>query len=179
MFISHASCLSTTSLTLALALAARGAVLQEAPSLHLDQTDYMLTAACAGGKGGGCSYSFTLVATYRNPTTDTLFVSRCRPRDPIPMYGIEPFPDTTEQAAYDRMWACVGHESPIVIPPHTTRVDTLPIEGPRMWDSTGAPLGKLDGEFRLVYDASRCRKGRPTCPVQLQRSRPFRVHSGP
>jgi hypothetical protein len=94
------------------------------------------------------------------------------------MYGVEVVDDTAE-AAYDYVWACVGGVSPIVIPPHTTRVDTLRMEGPNTFDGkTHAPTGKLEGEFRLLYDMSSCLTGRTKCQLSptRQRSGPFRVH---
>jgi hypothetical protein len=145
--------------------------------LHLDHAEY--TATCIERPGNTCSYGFTLVARYENRTADTLYVSRCYPSDPTPVYGVETIEDTAEDAAYDPVWACVGHDFPIVIAPHAARVDTLRIEGPNSYDGkTNAPMGRFDGEFRLLYQVSSCWAGRTKCQLlpEWQRSGTFRVH---
>jgi len=155
------------------------ASLAQIPSpLHLDQPEY--TATCIEKLGNTCSYVFTLVARYENRTADTLYVSRCYPRDPTPMYGVETIDDTAD-AAYDPVWACVGHDSPIVIAPSAARVDTLRIEGPHSFDGkTNAPMGRFEGGFRLLYQVSSCWRGRTKCQLlpEWQRSGTFRVHLG-
>ncbi len=98
------------------------------------------------------------------------------------MYSIPLSDDSTnitEGSAYDRVWACVGHESPIVIAPRATRVDTLRIEGPNIFDgNTKAPEGMLEGDFRLVYEVGTChREGEAKCllPLEERSSGVFRV----
>jgi len=153
------------------------ASLAQAPSpLHVDKADY--TATCIEKVGNTCSYGFTLVARYENQTAETLYVSRCHPRDPTPQYGVETIEDTAD-AAYDPVWACAGHDSPIVIGPHTARRDTLRIEGANAFDGkTNAPMGRFEGEFRLLYNVSSCWPGRTKCQLlpAWQRSGTFRVH---
>ena len=169
--------LVATVLVLAVPLVARSALAQASPSLQVDQTEYR--AACVPGKGGACTYIFKLVARYHNPTADTLYISRCMPSDPTPEYGIVPVADSTEDAAYDPIWACVGHDRPVVVAPHATRLDTLQIEGPNSWDGkTNAPLGVFEGEFKLIYKVSQCWLGRRNCRIlpDEQRSQAFRVH---
>src|SRR5512143_1276091 len=171
------SYLGAMSPILALAVMAPFAVPQVASPLQVDHDGYR--AACIEGKGVDCRFGFTLIATYENRTSDTDYVSRCGPRDKTPKYSIEPFPDTTQRTAYARMWACVAHDFPIVTPPHTVRVDTLRIEGPNAWDGrTYAPLGILQGQFRLIYEVRPCRQGRANCSVQPEYrwSQTFRVH---
>jgi len=162
---------------LAVPLVARSSLTQTPPSLQVDQTEYR--AACVRGKGGACTYTFKLVARYHNPTADTLYINRCLPSDPTPEYGVEAVADSAEDAAYDPMWACVGHDFPVVVAPHATRIDTLQIEGPNSWDGkTNAPFGVFEGEFRLIYKVSRCWPGRRNCRIlpDEQRSQTFRVH---
>jgi hypothetical protein len=166
----------TTLAFFELVLSSATGLAQVSSPLRLDRSEY--SATCRRGKSNTCSYAFTLVATYENRTPDTLYVSRCYPTDPTPMYGIEMVDDTTEDAAYERVWACVGHDSPIVIAPHAARVDTLRIEGPNAADGkTNAPMGKFDGEFRLLYNVSSCQPGRSRCQLlpEWERSRTFRV----
>ena len=147
---------------------------QEASPLRVDQADY--EAKCIGRKTEGCSYGFTLIARFENQTADTIYLSRCRPRDVTPRYSVETIGDTTEVAAYAKVWACVGHYFPIVAAPWTSRVDTLQLEGPQVYERSSAPIGRLEGTFRLAYWVSRCRSEQPTCQLQLRRSGAFRVH---
>lgn len=148
----------------------------ELPSPLLDRTEY--TATYVRGEGQGSTYGFTIIARYENTTADTLYLPRCRPRDRTPEYGVEAIDDTTKESAYDGVWLCVGHDSPIVVAPHTARVDTLRIEGPNSFDGkTNEPLGTLEGEFRLIYTVStKCRE--PLCRTRSEerRSPAFRVH---
>lgn len=152
---------------------------QQTPSLQVDQTQYRAT--CLQGRGDSCRYAFTLVAQFRNITRDTFYIGRCMPRDPKPRYGIEYVTDSTQDAAYDRVWACVGGVAPIIVAPNATRTDTLEIEGPNAFDGkTHAPLGVLEGDFRLIYTAGLCGPGQHDCgaPSEEQRSQVFRVHLG-
>ena len=116
----------TSLYILTLTVAGPALLAQVSSPLRVDQTTYR--ASCTQGKGEGCTYGFTLIARYENPTTDTLYLGRCTPEDRTPVYGIMVASDSTEDAAYNPVWACVGHDYPIVIAPHRTRVDTLKIE---------------------------------------------------
>jgi hypothetical protein len=98
------------------------------------------------------------------------------------MYSIPLSDDSanaTEGSAYERFWPCVGHESPIVIAPGATRIDTLRITGPNILDGhTMTPQGRLDGEFRLVYEVGTCRReseAKCLLPLEERSSRAFRV----
>src|SRR5262245_125833 len=76
---------------------------------------------------------------------------RCYPHSSHPIYGVEVI-GFDHQAAYDPVWACVGHDSPTVVGVGATRTDTLELTGPNMWDGyTHIPLGTLAGRFRLGY----------------------------
>jgi hypothetical protein len=170
-------CLVPTVLVFAVLLSTRSSPAQTSPSLQVDQTDYKVP--CVRGKGDACTFSFKLVARFHNPTADTLYINRCSPTAPTPEYGVETVTDSTEDAAYDPIWACVGHDSPVVVAPHATRIDTLRIEGPNSFDGkTNVPLGVFEGEFRLIYKVSRCWLGRRNCRVlpDEQRSQTFHVH---
>lgn len=150
---------------------------QAPPPLQVDRADYV--ARCIEGKGNACSYRFTLIARYENRTADTLYISRCGPRDRTPEYGVEAINDTTEDAAYSPAWGCYGHDSPIVVAPHVARVDTLQIQGPNAFDGkTNEPMGKFEGEFRLLYRVGACWPGRTKCRLlpEWERSATFRVH---
>jgi len=161
---------------LALTVKSQYAFAQVPSPLQIDQTQYH--ARCIKGKGQACTYGFRLIARYENRTADSLYVDRCGPGDRTPQYGVESAADTTQEAAYDPVWACVGHDYPIVIAPHTTRVDTLRLEGPNSFGGkTNAPLGAVEGVFRLIYNVGTCWLGRAGCRLlpQEQRSQKFRV----
>ena len=120
---------------------------QRTSSLQVDRTQYLAT--CIKGVEV-CSYGFTVVPRYDNRTAGPLFLSRCSSAARTPMYAVEVIDDTAD-SGYDPIWACVGHDSPIVIALGATRVDTLQIEGPHSFDGkTHAPIGILEGDFRLV-----------------------------
>ena len=166
----------TTLHILVLTVTGPALLAQVSSPLRVDQTKYR--ASCTEGEGEGCTYRFTLIARYENPTADTLYLDRCTPEDRTPMYGIMVASDSTEDAAYNPVWGCVGHDYPVVIAPHTTRVDTLKIDGPNVFDGkTNAPMGKLEGEFKLIYVVGSCWRGRAGCRLvpRHQRSERFRV----
>ena len=174
MVTPQASCLAATLFVSSLWLSLASA---QVPSLlRVDRSEYVATFI--DGKGETCSYSFTLIARYENRSADSLYLDRCGPGDRTPMYGVEVVTDSTEDAAYDRVWACSGHDFPIVVAPHAAHVDTLRIAGPNAYDGkTYAPLGIFEGQFRLIYTVGPCWLGRPKCrqvPAQ-QRSQAFHV----
>jgi hypothetical protein len=144
--------------------------------LRIDRTEYVATPA--EGEAQARRYGFTLIARYENRTRGVLYLARCNPRDSSPIYGIEPV-DSTQESAYDEAWACVGHDYPITVAPGAIRVDTLRIAGPNASDyKTNAPLGILEGEFRLMYQVGTCtRQGSALCllPLAARRSSAFRV----
>lgn len=148
---------------------------QQAASFQVDRAAY--EAVCTSDKGSECRYHFLLIATYTNQGTDPAYLDRCMPGRRSPMYGVEPFPDTSDDAAWDLVWGCVGGLSPIVVAPHEVRVDTLLMAGPNQFDGkTHAPTGRLEGEFRLIYDVRLCHQGSATCSAQhLVKSQAFRV----
>ena len=174
MLTPRRSCLAATLFISSLLSSSASA---QGPSLlHVDQSGYVAT--CLERKGEACSYGFTLIARYENQSADSLYLNRCGPGDRAPMYGVESVTDSAQDAAYDRVWACAGHDFPIVVAPHAVRFDTLRIEGPNAYDGkTNTPLGVFEGEFRLIYTVGPCWLGRPKCgrvPGQ-QRSQAFHV----
>lgn len=150
----------TSCLAALLTLAGCAAVLDpgvEDTALATDQASYV--ARYKGGEGSYRQYGFTLVARFENRTGEPVYLERCYPNTPYPIFGIEIVGGTGAllESGYDRAWACVGHESQIVVQPGDTRVDTLRIHGPNSWDGhTKVPYGSLEGSFRLVYQAGTC-----------------------
>lgn len=152
----------TSRLAALLALAGCASVLDpvaEDTALATDQASYV--ARYQGGEGSYRQYGFTIVARFQNRTGEPVYLDRCYPDTPVPIYGVE-FVDGAggaRESGFDPIWACVGHESQVVVRPGDTRVDTLRIHGPNSWDGrTGVPSGTLEGSFRLVYQAGSCRE---------------------
>lgn len=122
-------------------------------SLRVDQSAYV---AVPQRTEPPLSYTFDLVAQFENSSARTVYLARCYPDSSNPIYGLELVGRVDEWgAAYNRAYACVGHENPIAVGPGKTRTDTLTIIGPNAF--TDEPLGVLEGRFRLFYQAQSCR----------------------
>jgi hypothetical protein len=124
-------------------------------TLRTDGVAYQ--ASPAGGEGPYHRHSVTLVAQLSNEMPGPLYLQRCYPDTPYPVYGVLAA-EEGRGAAYDPVWACVGHDTPIVVLAGQTRTDSLRILGPNAWDGrTNQPLGDLVGRFRLSYRVGTCR----------------------
>lgn len=173
-------CLTLAGAAVALAAClptdACGCSLVPPASIDTDRLEY--TAVYLEGEGAYRVYGFPVVARFTNWTGAPLYLDRCRPDDPRPMFGVRLASGAPGlQSGYDPAWACVGHESPIVVRAGETRTDTLLVRGPNGWDGrTSQPLGVLEGEFQLVYGVRTCRS-ETGCPLadENSRSSPFRV----
>lgn len=126
-------------------------------ALSTDRASY--TATYEDGDGSYRRYGFTVVARYTNRTKAPIYLARCYPDSPHPIYGVNLVEDDDSwRAWYNGAWACVGHESQIVVPSGGTRVDTLRLSGPTAWDGvTGQPLGVSSGRMQLAYEVQSCR----------------------
>jgi hypothetical protein len=131
----------------------------DGPVLTVDKDAY--EARYLRGEGPHRQFGFRLVARLSNRSAAPVYLERCYPDWPHPLYGVgleEGVGSTdVDRSAYDGIWACVGHDRPIVVAPGDTRVDTLEIVGPNSWDGrTKAPLGVFEGRFRLGYRTRAC-----------------------
>lgn len=131
------------------------------------QTDALAyTAVYRSGEAPYRMYGFRIVATFTNRLTVPVFLGRCFPYSPTPIFGIQLVGDTAGAGGwgsiYSRAWACVGHDQQLIVAPGATRVDTLDMLGPMAWQG-GVPLGTFDGRLRLVYGVSTC-PGDGGCP---------------
>jgi hypothetical protein len=135
-------------------------------------TDSMVyTARPTGRAGNSTQYAFTVIARLANRGDAPLYVPRCYPTSPGPVYGVQlldtaatPQPGTANRAAYNRMWGCVGHNNPIEVSPGAVRIDTLRLVGPTMWSGQGGEgIGRVEGRFRLSYQVGVCRRRSDLC----------------
>lgn len=125
-------------------------------------------------------YRFTVITRYTNTTSSTLYLERCYPTSPIPIYGVLLVSPADSVSAYSPAWACVGHEHQIGVPAGATRVDTLELTGPNAFDShTFVGLGVLEGTMRLGFSPMTCSDINTVCPINidsLRYSNEFTVH---
>ena len=136
-------------------------------ALLVDQPAYLARylEGDSSSTGDYRQYGFRIRARFVNRRDVPVYLPRCYPQDQHPMYGVRyagpdslggPLGSRTE-SAYDPIWACVGHDRPIVVPPGTVRTDVLEVSGPSSWTSYGLQRGgKEEGAFRLHYQASLC-----------------------
>jgi hypothetical protein len=153
---------------------------EELKALTLQTDRLAYTAALVQGVGPYRTFGFRLVARFTNDLVRPVYLKRCYPDWPSPIYGISAA-DADQEAAYNPVWACVGHDRPIVVQPGETRTDTLEVRGPNAWDGyTNAPLGTLGGRFQLSYEVGTCRSVHD-CPVagRVRASNEFEVYLAP
>ena len=141
--------------------------------LHTDQTAYVAQQERGGSHP---SYGFEVVTRFVNLTTRTVYLARCAPNSPYPIYSVELVDQEDEWgAAYNPAWGCSGHENPIAVAPGATRTDTLHLTGPTIWSWDGRH-GVLEGRFRLRYRAMSCRaEAGCVLPGDVARSNTFEV----
>lgn len=134
--------------------------------LSIDRASY--TSAPLAGPGTFLTHGFTLIATFTNQGAAPVYLARCFPDTPIPIYSVRlvDSPDDALGSAYSPAWACVGHDQQIRVAPGSTRTDTLLIAGPNgTVGITHEPLGALSGEMRLSYQVQGC-PGDGKCLIQ-------------
>lgn len=125
-------------------------------------------------------YVFQVIATFHNRLAVPVYLGRCYPDTPHPIYGVEAVDAEGSRSGYDPAWACVGHDRPIEVAAGATRVDTLRIEGPTAFDGrTHEPIGRVVGRFRLVYDVWLGKdEGASRAPNLIRASNAFVVETG-
>lgn len=124
-------------------------------TLSIDQTRY--APELLGGTGNDRRFAFSVVARFANGSRDTVYLARCFPSSPGPIFGVA-MERTTRASAFDGAWACVGHDQQHAIAPNTVRTDTLRLFGPGARSGvSGEILGELSGRMFLSYEVQRCR----------------------
>lgn len=103
-------------------------------------------------------YGFSVVAQFLNATDAPVYLARCYPTSPHPIYGVVTISgDPAPISGYDPNYACVGHDQQVVVAPGALRTDTLHLTGPNAFDGiTKQPYGVLAGQMRLLYQVSAC-----------------------
>src|SRR5215475_4935404 len=96
-------------------------------------------------------YQFRIISRFENRTAATLYLGRCYPNSPQPLFTI--WNTIPVESGYSQTWACVGHDRQFAIRTGEVRVDTLLVEGPNEFQGgTNIPIGVTEGDFRLYYD---------------------------
>lgn len=126
-------------------------------TLRTDRTEYVATYV--SGEGAYRQYGFTVVARLENRGPERVYLARCYPDSPHPIYGVELVDQDGDSwgSGYSGAWACVGHDRQIPVAAGESRTDTLRLRGPNAWDGrTKQPFGALAGRMRLVYGVQTC-----------------------
>jgi len=124
-------------------------------------------------------YRFTVISRFQNRGAATLYLGRCFPNSPQPLFGANLATPTPEGSAYSGIFGCVGHDKQFAIQPGGVRFDTLQVEGPNAFDGrTHEPFGVTNGDFRLYFDVRLAPgDGAPSAPDSLHLSNTFRVRT--
>lgn len=122
-------------------------------------------------------YQFRIISRFENRTASTLYLGRCFPNSPQPLFTV--FNTDPVGNGYGQIWACVGHDQQFAIRTGEVRVDTLLVDGPNEFEyGTNTPIGVTEGDFRLYYDVRLAAgDGAPTAPDSLKVSNVFRVRT--
>jgi hypothetical protein len=147
-------------------------------SLMTDATGYVARTV-AGTRPPLQEYRFTVVTRFENRSAAPVFLARCFPNSPEPIYGIVAADGSATESAYDPIWACVGHNNQFQILPGAVRVDTFLVRGPNAFDEIKQQaLGVTAGVFRLtLFVASVPGDGAPAAPGSLGISNAFVVRT--
>lgn len=124
--------------------------------LQTDSNEYL--AVLQRSDGPFRTLGFRVVAQFTNQGDTPLFLARCYPVSPGPMFTVELLEAVDAWgAAYDPVWACVGHDEQFLVQPGETRTDTLLLAGPNVYHGiTRQSRVALSGRMRLRYSVQRC-----------------------
>lgn len=144
--------------------------------IQTDATLYVAEPVVEGSR----SYAFTVVAEFTNQTDRTIYLDRCFPDTPYPIFGVRLIGASDpmdEGSAFDPYWGCVGGSHQFEVLAGQSRTDTLRLRAPNAVDGrTGEILGVLEGRVRLVYGAAFCpNECRDRAPETLRLSNEFEI----
>jgi hypothetical protein len=122
-------------------------------------------------------YQFRVVSRFENRGAATLYLGRCFPDSPQPLFTI--FNTVPVKSGYGQIWACVGHDRQFAIRAGEVRIDTLLVQGPNAFQGgTHVPIGVTEGDFRLYFDVRLAPgDGAPAAPDSVKLSNVFRVRT--
>lgn len=122
-------------------------------------------------------YLVDVSISFTNESRHAVYLSRCFPESAHPKFGVSlESPANPGGSAFGPVWACPGHDSPIVVVPGATRVDSITLRGPNVYQGE-SPLGHLGGMVRLVYHAYSCREPADCLSSEtMLRSNEFAIH---
>ncbi len=117
-------------------------------SLVTDATAYV--AEPIAGAGQPVQYQFAVIARFENRSASPVYLGRCFPNSPQPMYSIIAADSSAIVSAYEPYWGCVAHNNQFEILPGAVRVDTFLVHGPNAFDEVKQQgIGVTNGVFRL------------------------------
>ena len=122
-------------------------------------------------------YQFRIISRFENRGTSTLYLGRCFPDSPQPLFTVTN--TIAVESGYEQIWACVGHDRQFAIRAGEVRVDTLLVAGPNAFrGGTNEPIGVKEGDFRLYYDVRHgAGDGAPAASDSIKLSNAFRVRT--
>ncbi len=122
-------------------------------------------------------YRYTVITRYENRGTTPLYLGRCFPETPQPLFSVDLSDRSQGESAYTQIWACVGHNKQFQIVPGAVRIDTLVVEGPNTYQGgTTIGYGKVRGTYRVRFLVrTSAGDGAPDANQALGLSNPFIV----
>jgi hypothetical protein len=146
-------------------------------SLMTDATGYV--AQQIVGSARPIRYRFTVITRFQNRSVAPVYLARCFPSSPQPMYSIGSADGSATESAYAPIWGCVGHDNQFEILPGAVRVDTFSVQGPNLYDEIQQQgLGATSGTLRLsLLVASARGDGAREAPGSLGVSNAFIVRT--
>jgi hypothetical protein len=96
---------------------------------------------------------FRVITRFENTTSVPLYLGRCFPDSPRPLFTVAVADTKPRDSAYGQIWGCVGHSNQFQIVPGAFRVDTFDVSGPNEFPS-GNPvgIGTVQGLFQMFFD---------------------------
>ncbi|MFK7843923.1 MAG: hypothetical protein AB8G77_01385 [Rhodothermales bacterium] len=116
-----------------------------------DQEVYVTQKAQSGN-----ARVFTIEVRFENKSTTPVYLRRCRPDSPAPIYSFLLLDNDDEWgSAYNSAWACVGHSNHILVPAGAFRIDSIHVRGPNAFQNNQI-LGVLSGKHQIVFETVPC-----------------------
>ena len=102
--------------------------------------------------GSTSTYTLRVVTRFVNRGRTDVYLGRCFPNSPRPMYIIGAETQSESQSAYNPAWGCVGHDKQFLVAPGQARADTFDLTGPNICRASPPVCeGLLEGRFRIAF----------------------------